>query len=64
MKNNNNNKSRVREGDWCVVSVDGIVLRAKLIHKSRGKYTIVDDVKEGKYIDSIVDASDIIQVEK
>lgn len=61
MKNNDN---RVRGGDWCVVSVDGVILRAKLVHKSRGKYAIVDDTKEGKYIDSTVDASDIIHVEK
>jgi hypothetical protein len=47
-----------------VISVDGIILRAKLVHKSRGKYAIIDDAKEGKYIDLIVDASDIIQVEK
>jgi len=60
-----NDKNRVRGvGDWCVISVDGIILRAKLVHKSRGKYAIIDDAKEGKYIDLIVDASDIIQVEK
>jgi hypothetical protein len=34
----------------------------QLVHKSRGKYTIVDDATEGKYLDSTVNASDIIQV--
>jgi hypothetical protein len=38
--------------------------KKQLVHKSRGKYTIVDDATEGKYLDSTVDASDIIRVEK
>jgi hypothetical protein len=52
------------KGDWCIVSLDGAVIRAKIIHKSRGKYKIVEDIKNGIYVDKIVDASDIIQVEK
>jgi hypothetical protein len=35
-----------------------------LVKCDTGKYIIVDDAKEGKYIDSTVDASDIIEVEK
>jgi hypothetical protein len=53
-----------KKGDWCIVSLDGIIIRAKIIHKSRGKYKIVEDTKNGIYVDKIVDASDIIQVEK
>jgi hypothetical protein len=53
-----------KKGDWCIVSLDGIIIRAKNIHKSRGKYKIVEDTKNGTYVDKIVDASDIIQVEK
>jgi hypothetical protein len=52
------------KGDWCIISFDGGIVRAKLIHKSRGRFRIVDDNKDGKYIDRIVDAGDIIQVEK
>ena len=63
MKNDNNDNNN-REGDWCVVSVDRVILRAKLVHKGRGRFRIVDDNKDGKYIDWIADASDIIQVEK
>ena len=48
-----------KKGDWCIVSLDGTI-----IHKSRGKYKIVEDTKNGIYVDKIVDASDIIQVEK
>jgi hypothetical protein len=51
-------------GDWCIIYLDGGIFRAKLVHKSRGKFRIVDDNKDGKYIGRIVDAGDIIQVEK
>ena len=40
------------KGDWCIVSLDVSIVR------------IVDDNKNGKYIGRIVDAGDIIQVEK
>jgi hypothetical protein len=53
-----------KRGDWCIVSLDGAIIRAKIIHKSRGKYKIVEDTKNGIYIDKVIDASDIIQVEK
>ena len=53
-----------KKGDWCIVSLDGTIIRAKIIHNSRGKYKIVEDTKDGIYVDKIVDASDIIQVEK
>jgi len=52
-----------KKGDWCIVSIDRVILRTKIVHKSRGKYRIVDDVKDGKYINRIVDAEDIMQVE-
>jgi hypothetical protein len=53
-----------KKGDWCIVSLDGAIIRARIIHKSRGKYKIVEDTKSGIYVDKTVDASDIIQVEK
>jgi hypothetical protein len=53
-----------KKGDWCIVSLDGAIIRAKIIHTSRGKYKITEDTKNGLYVDKIVDASDIIQVEK
>lgn len=54
----------VTSGDWAIISIDGVVTRAKIVHKSRGKYRIVEDSKGGKYIDRTIDAGDIIQVEK
>jgi hypothetical protein len=53
-----------KKGDWCIVSLDGAIIRARIIHKNGGKYKIVEDTKNGIYVDKIVDASDIIQVEK
>jgi hypothetical protein len=53
-----------KKGDWCIVSLDGAIIRARIIHKRGGKYKIVEDTKNGIYVDKLVDASDIIQVEK
>ena len=52
------------DGDWAVISIDGAITRAKIIHKSRGRYAIIEDSKDGKYVNRIIDAGDIIQVEK
>ena len=52
------------DGDWAIISIDNVITRVKIVHKSRGKYIIVEDSKEGKYVNRIVDASDVIQVEK
>jgi hypothetical protein len=34
-------------------NIDGVVTRTNIVHKSRGKYIIVDDTKDGKYINSM-----------
>jgi hypothetical protein len=51
-------------GDWAIISVDGAITRAKIVHKSRGRYVIVEDSKGGKYVNRVIDAGDIMQVEK
>ncbi|HJR46528.1 MAG TPA: hypothetical protein VJ799_00085 [Nitrososphaeraceae archaeon] len=56
--------SHKAEGDWRIISLDENILRVKLVHKNRGKFKIVDDTKGSKYVDRIVDAGDILQVEK
>jgi hypothetical protein len=33
-------------------NIDGVVTRTNIVHK-RGKYIIVDDTKDGKYINSM-----------
>jgi len=60
--NNNNNKfSTIIEKYSCILFVDGINIDAKIIHKGRGKYRIVEDKYNGKYANKIVDASDVIR---
>ena len=47
---------------WCVLSInEGEKIEAKIIHKGRGKFKILEDKYGGKYINKIVDASDIIR---
>lgn len=50
------------DGDWAIISIDNVITRVRIVHKSRGR--IIEDTKEGKYVNRIVDASDIVQVEK
>jgi hypothetical protein len=45
---------------WCAIDVKGSTIRAKVNHISAGKFRIIDDKEGGKYIGTIVDASDII----
>ena len=45
----------------CLLVIDEIKLEAKIVHKGRGKFKILADQHGGKYINKIVDASDIIR---
>jgi hypothetical protein len=46
---------------WCFLFVDEAELEAKIVHKGRGKFKILEDKCRGKYINKIVDASDVIR---
>jgi hypothetical protein len=46
---------------WFFVYINGFEIEAKIIHKGRGKFRIVEDNYRGKYIDNIIDASDVIR---
>lgn len=46
---------------WCFLLIDGSEFEAKIIHKGRGKFKILDDEYGGKYNNKIVDASDVIR---
>ena len=46
---------------WSVLSIDGLEIDAKIIHKGRGKFKILEDNHRGKYTGNIVDASDVIR---
>jgi hypothetical protein len=47
-----------------IISIDGAITRAKIVHKNWGRYVIVEDSKGGKYVNKVIDAGDIMQVEK
>ena len=40
----------------------GSTIEAKIIHKGRGKFKIVEDKFNAKYVNKIVDASDVISM--
>ena len=45
---------------WSVIFIATLKIDAKIIHKGRGKFRIVEDKCKGKYVNKIVDASDVI----
>src|SRR6476620_983911 len=62
--NNNNNKFSTlveKYSCWCILFIDGVKIDAKIIHKGRGRFKIVEDKYKGKYVNKIVDASDVIR---
>jgi hypothetical protein len=46
---------------WCFVLIDGTEFNAKIVHKGRGKFKILDDEYGGKHNNKTVDASDVIR---
>jgi hypothetical protein len=46
---------------WCFLRIYGTGFDAKIVHKGRGKFKILDDEYGGKHINKIVDASDVVR---
>jgi PPOX class probable F420-dependent enzyme len=46
---------------WSVIFIGTLKIDAKIIHKGRGKFRIVEDKCKGKYVNKMVDASDVIR---
>jgi hypothetical protein len=46
---------------WCFLRIDGAGFDAKIVHKGRGKFKILNDEYGGKYNNKIIDASDVIR---
>ena len=44
---------------WCLLSVDGSEVKAKIMHIGRGGFRITAD-ESGRYVGKIIDASDIL----
>jgi hypothetical protein len=61
--NNNEDSSTIMEkySCWSVLFIDGLVIEAKIIHKGRGKFKIIGDNYKSKYVNKIVDASDVVR---
>lgn len=47
------------DSSWCMVDVNGQEIRARIVHKGRGKFRIEDDIG-GHNKGKVIDASDII----
>lgn len=45
---------------WCILFIDEVKIEARIIHKGRGKFKIVEDKSNTKYVNKTVDASDVI----
>ena len=43
---------------WCMIDIDGQNVRARIVHKRRGKFRVEDD-DGGRYRGRIIEASDI-----
>ena len=64
LKADNDNKSSIeieKYSCWSIIFIGTLKIYAKIIHKGRGKFKIVEDKYKGKYVNKIVDASDVIQ---
>jgi hypothetical protein len=61
--NNNEDSSTIMEkySCWSVLFIDGLVIEAKIIHNGRGKFKIIEDNYKSKYVNKIVDASDVVR---
>ena len=49
---------------WCIVQSSDKVFRAQIQHLGRGKFKILDDNQERIHVGEIIDASEVINVEK
>jgi hypothetical protein len=56
MSYNDNSDS---DSSWCNLLINGSNVRAKVKHLGAGKYRIIEDKDDGKYVGTVVDASDI-----
>ena len=47
------------DSSWCNLFINGSNVRAKVKHLHGGKFRIIEDKDDGKYVGTVVDASDI-----
>jgi hypothetical protein len=51
-------------GSWCTLLIDNSKITAKIRHIGRGKFRILATQNEDKYINNVVDASDIFSCKR
>jgi hypothetical protein len=51
-------KEEEHYSSWCFLLMEGTEFEAKIVHKGRGRFKILNDEYGGKYNNKIVDASD------
>ncbi|MFL6369887.1 MAG: hypothetical protein ACJ72F_03540 [Nitrososphaeraceae archaeon] len=61
LKKEEEEEDEERYSCWCFLLIDGTKFEAKIVHKGRGKFKILNDEYGGKYNNKIVDASDVIR---
>jgi hypothetical protein len=50
-----------KHASWCSLELKGGQrIKARLAHIGKGRFLILDDEEGGKYVNTIVDASDVI----
>lgn len=54
-----NDTQHDNNGSWCTLLIDNIMVTAKIRHVGRGKFKILAAQNGDKYINKIVDASDV-----
>jgi hypothetical protein len=54
------NDNSDNDSSWCNLLINGSNVRAKVKHVGSGKYRIIEDNGDGKYVGKVVDASDIL----
>jgi hypothetical protein len=60
-----NPKKTDRNESWCTLSIDNVIITAKIQHIGRGRYKILATEDGGdKYINNVVDASDIFSCKR
>jgi hypothetical protein len=48
---------------WCLVEIDRRQVKARIMHIGRGRFKVIEDKSGGTFVNRIIDASDIINVE-
>jgi hypothetical protein len=52
------------DGSWCTLLIDNSKITAKIRHIGRGKFRILSTQNGDKYINNVVDASDIFSCKR